>query len=100
MDKGRKISVISPYPNILHNLADYTRKTFTGAQKHGYCCKACGSRLLHHTDGGKTVGVKGGAMPGLSAEMMETAVHIWIEEAVLDIPSGGVRYEGEPPGEA
>lgn len=44
------------------------------------------------------VSVKSGCLDGITKEMMRSAVHIWTESAVVDIPENVVAYDGEPPG--
>ena len=62
----------------------------------GFFCNECGTRLIHARDGVDSVSVKGGVLKGLTREMMRGAVHIWTREAVVDIPEGSERWEGEP----
>ena len=40
--------------------------------------------------------VKGGCLEGLTREMLEGATHIWVSEAVMEVPAGVKRFEGEP----
>lgn len=42
----------------------------------------------------KTVTIKGGVLEGLK---WEGAVHIWCKRAVVPIPVGAERWDGEPP---
>ena len=53
---------------------------------------------MHKCEGNSTVSVKGGCLEGfdLRGSKGKTAVHIWIKEAIVDIPEGAEAYEGEP----
>lgn len=51
---------------------------------------------MHRARGEKTLGVKAGCLVGLNKMMMAKAIHIWCKEAVVDIPEGAERWEGEP----
>lgn len=62
-----------------------------------YFCNVCGSRLVHARDGVGSVSVKGGCLTKLDPQMIKRAVHIWTREALVEIPEGAVRFEGEPP---
>jgi len=48
--------------------------------------------------GTPTVSVKAGCLKpfDLRGSKGKTAVHIWIKEAIVDIPEGAEAYEGEP----
>jgi hypothetical protein len=51
---------------------------------------------MHARDGVKSVSIRGGSLQGLNKEMIAGAVHIWTEEAVIEIPEGVEQLEGEP----
>jgi hypothetical protein len=38
--------------------------------------------------------VKGGCLEDLNKDMLRTAVHIWCQEAIIDIPEGEAQYPG------
>ncbi len=40
--------------------------------------------------------VKGGCLEGLTKEMVGKGVHIWVKEAVVEIPEGVEWFEEEP----
>ena len=46
---------------------------------------------------GGYVSVKGGVLEGLDGDVLTTATHIWTKSAVVPIPEGMERFEGEPP---
>ena len=81
-----------------NNVNMYSRPTDSGRQLDCYFCKQCGARLVHKTEGNKTISVKGGCLVGLSKEMVtgKGAVHIWTKSAVVDVPEGMERWEKEP----
>jgi hypothetical protein len=87
------------------NLSIYSRVTLRNRRLDCYFCKNCGSRLVHRTDGEKTLCVKGGCLVGLTKEMMTQkgvpggVSHIWCKSAVVEIPEGVERWEEEPPDE-
>lgn len=58
-------------------------------------CMKCGSRLTHRVEGEDTLSVKGGCLDGLKD--LKGAVHIWCAEAIIEIPAGVERYDGDPP---
>lgn len=58
-------------------------------------CTRCGSRLTHGSEGAKTISVKGGCLGGLND--LSGAVHIWCENAIVEIPAGVKRHEHDPP---
>lgn len=74
----------------------YTRPTASGKTMRCYFCSNCGSRLMHARNGVANVSVRGGSLDGLTKEMLAGAVHIWTKEAVVEIPAGAERLEGEP----
>ncbi|MCJ1282163.1 hypothetical protein MMC26_001486 [Xylographa opegraphella] len=74
-------------------LACYTRLAASGATVDCYFCHECGSRLVHVNSRRDAVSVKGGCIEGLS---LAGAVHIWCKRAIVPIPEGAVRWEGEP----
>ena len=51
---------------------------------------------MHKCEGDSTVSVKAGCPEGfdLRGSKGKTAVHIWIKEAIVDIPEGAEAYEG------
>jgi hypothetical protein len=51
---------------------------------------------MHARDGVASVSVRGGSLSGLTKEMVAGAVHIWAKEAVVEIPAGVERLDGEP----
>jgi hypothetical protein len=51
---------------------------------------------MHARDGVASVSVRGGSLSGLTKEMIEGAVHIWTKDAVIEIPAGVQRLDGEP----
>ncbi|EFR01329.1 glutathione-dependent formaldehyde-activating [Nannizzia gypsea CBS 118893] len=77
-------------------LGVYTRPTESGNQLDCFFCTNCGCRLVHRPRGGDTLSVKAGCLVALDKEMMKDAVHIWCKEAVIEIPEGVERWEGEP----
>jgi hypothetical protein len=79
-------------------LSVYTRKTLSHRNLDCYFCNRCGSRLMHKCEGDSTVSVKAGCLESfdLRGSKGKTAVHIWIKEAIVDIPEGAEAYEGEP----
>ncbi|MCJ1291002.1 hypothetical protein MMC34_002544 [Xylographa carneopallida] len=74
-------------------LSCYTRPTASGGAVHCYFCSKCGSRLVHDNADRELVSVKGGCIEGLD---LSGAVHIWCKRAVVPVPEGVVRWEGEP----
>ncbi|KAF2178951.1 glutathione-dependent formaldehyde-activating [Zopfia rhizophila CBS 207.26] len=74
-------------------VAVYTRKTDGGGILDCYFCEKCGVRVLHARRGGNTVSVKGGCIDGLDWSIVE---HIWVKRAVVAVPEGAKRWEGEP----
>lgn len=100
------ISAIFPTFDIpspaAEKLGMYSRTTFRNRRLDCYFCKNCGARLVHRTDGDKTLSVKGGCLVGLTKEMMAQqgrVLHIWCSSAVVDIPAGVERCDEEPGGE-
>jgi hypothetical protein len=79
-------------------LSVYTNKTLSHRNLDRYFCNRCGSRLIHKCKGDSTMSVKAGCLEGfdLRGSKGKTAVHIWIKEAIVDIPEGAEAYEGEP----
>ncbi|KAI9848433.1 MAG: hypothetical protein M1837_000228 [Sclerophora amabilis] len=77
-------------------LGCYRRPTDSGNLMSCYFCPLCGSRLIHVSDGGKqnTVSVKGGCLDGLDWTSLKK--HIWCRRAVVPIPEGVQRWDGEP----
>lgn len=80
-------------------LGVYVRPTDSGKTLRCLFCKTCGSRMLHLTDGGRTISVKGGALKDLGKGRLElaNAVHIWCKRALVPIPEGAEQYDEEPP---
>jgi len=81
----------------------YTRETDSGGVLECWFCRECGGRVVHVGRGRdgetkKTVSVKGGCLEGLGAGKLDLrkAVHIWCKRAVVEIPEGVERWEGEP----
>ena len=52
---------------------------------------------MHAKDGSDRVSVKGGCLKGLSTEHMRRAIHIWVSEAIVDIPESSKKWPGDPP---
>ena len=71
----------------------WTRKTDSGVKFHCYFCDICGTRVAHARQDGDTVNIKGGCLEGLD---WKSAKHIWCKRAVVNIPEGVERWEGEP----
>ena len=86
-----------PRPELTANtfamMGQWTRQTASGLLMTCYFCKTCGSRIWHERTGKKLVSIKGGLIQGLD---FGKAVHIWTREAVVTIPEGVERCEGEP----
>ncbi|MCJ1321548.1 hypothetical protein MMC15_006893 [Xylographa vitiligo] len=74
-------------------LSCYTRATSGGGTVNCYFCRKCGSRLVHDNARKDAVSVKGGCIDGLD---VRGAVHIWCRSAIVPIPDGAERWEGEP----
>lgn len=89
-----KFSIETPNADSLRM---WSRPALSGKTMRCYFCDVCGSRLVHARDGLESVSVKGGCLRGLSREMVAGAVHIWVAEAVVEIPDGVERFDGEPP---
>ncbi|CAI7613144.1 unnamed protein product [Penicillium bialowiezense] len=91
------ITATFPYfelPNELAALASsYTRTTIKGREMECLFCKNCGARLFHRF---KDVVPEPGEQPVFSA-ITNTAVHIWCEEAIIDIPDGVEKWDQAPP---
>lgn len=52
---------------------------------------------MHARNGVDSVSVKGGCLTGLTKDMVAGAVHIWAQEAIVEIPAGAKKFDGEPP---
>lgn len=91
------ITLVFPVFPFPPGLKVWTRTTFEGREKKCYFCPECGSRILHHVEGQGYVAMKG-CVEGLTAETMDGAVHIWTRGAVVRVPEGVERWEGEPEG--
>lgn len=50
---------------------------------------------MHSKEGAKTVSIKAGCLVSDDIKWKE-AVHIWCKRAVVDIPEGVERWDGEP----
>ena len=88
-------------PPAADNVGKYSRVTLRNRQVDCYFCKGCGSRLIHKSEGEKTLSVKGGCLVGLTKEMMTAkggVIHIWCKNAVVEIPEGVEKWEEEPAG--
>jgi len=46
---------------------------------------------------GGFVAVKGGCLEGIDGDIWTSATHIWTKSALVGIPEGVERFEGEPP---
>jgi hypothetical protein len=81
-------------PSVSH----YVQQADSGRKKRCYFCNKCGSRIIHAriVEGGEpeTVSVKGGLLEGLD---WSGGTHIFCRSAVVPIPEGMERYDGEPP---
>ncbi|KAF2729796.1 hypothetical protein EJ04DRAFT_587741 [Polyplosphaeria fusca] len=80
------------------NVTFFARTCDSGRKQRCYFCKQCGSRILHaHVlDDGRNpevVAVKGGLLEGLN---WEGAKHIFTRSAVVAIPEGVEKWDGEP----
>ncbi|KAJ5683434.1 hypothetical protein N7462_006599 [Penicillium macrosclerotiorum] len=106
------ITAIFPFFKLPESLNEhvgiYTRLTLKGRHMECLFCKNCGSRLLHRFrdavpgPGEKpgptaTSNVKGACLEGLNKEMMKSAVHIWTQHAIVEIPEGAEQWDKEPP---
>jgi hypothetical protein len=82
-------------------LSVYTRKTLSHRNLDCYFCNRCGSRLMHKCERGSRMSVKAVCLESfdLRGSKGKAAVHIWIKEAIVDIPEGAEAYEGEPRGD-
>lgn len=41
--------------------------------------------------------MKGGCLKGITKEMMKDAIHIWTENAIVEIPPGAKQHEDDGP---
>ncbi|KAJ5520361.1 Glutathione-dependent formaldehyde-activating enzyme/centromere protein V [Penicillium fimorum] len=89
-------------------VSSYTRFTLKGRDMECLFCKNCGARLLHRfrdavpapgeqPEFSAITNVKGGCLEDLNKEMLRTAVHIWCQEAIIDIPEGVEKWDQAPP---
>ncbi|KAJ5455319.1 Glutathione-dependent formaldehyde-activating enzyme/centromere protein V [Penicillium sp. IBT 31633x] len=89
-------------------VSSYTRVTLKGREMECVFCKNCGARLFHRyrdfvpapgeqPDLTAITSVKGGCLEDMSKEMLQNAVHIWCEEAIIDIPEGVEKWDQGPP---
>jgi hypothetical protein len=91
----------SPHENSL--IGNYTHSnTTSGRSKRCYFCKRCGSRIMNLSvvpgdEKGGFVAVKGGCLEGITGDVWTSATHIWTKSALVMIPEGVERFEGEPP---
>jgi hypothetical protein len=59
---------------------------------------------MHRVKGEESLSVKAGGLVGFGREMLKGAEHIWVKEAVVDVPERDadgnkvVRWEEEPEG--
>ncbi|TVY94123.1 hypothetical protein LAWI1_G000498 [Lachnellula willkommii] len=74
-------------------LSCYSRPTASGHTLNCYFCRNCGTRVIHTTPGKGVLSVKGGCIEGLD---WKSAKHIWCKRAMVPIPEGVERSEGEP----
>jgi hypothetical protein len=80
--------------DLKEKLGVWSRKTDAGNTMDCYFCKNCGTRVMHIRRGQpKTLSIKGGAVQGLD---WTKGIHIWVKRAVVPIPEGAKRWEGEP----
>lgn len=92
-------SAIFPFFSVADNasVSSYVKQCDSGRTQRCYFCKQCGSRIIHAymvEDGNpETVSVKGGLLEGLD---WSDAMHIFCRSAVVPIPEGVKRWEGEP----
>ena len=54
-------------------------------------------RIVPGDEEGGFVAVKGGCLEGIDGDVWTHATHIWTKSALVDIPEGVERWEGEPP---
>jgi hypothetical protein len=84
-------------------IGNYTHSnTTSGRSKRCYFCKNCGTRIMNLSivpgnEKGGFVAVKGGCLEGINGDVWTSATHIWTKSALLVIPEGVERFEGEPP---
>ncbi|TVY24630.1 hypothetical protein LHYA1_G006402 [Lachnellula hyalina] len=74
-------------------LSCYSRPTASGHTLNCYFCRNCGTRVIHTTPGKGVLSVKGGCIEGLD---WKSAKHIWCKRAMVPIPEGVERSDGEP----
>ncbi|KAF2114026.1 Mss4-like protein [Lophiotrema nucula] len=93
-------SAIFPFFKLDENnpaVSFFSRTCDSGRKQRCYFCNKCGSRILHaHVYEDKdpeVVAVKGGILEGLK---WEGAKHIYTRSAVVPIPEGVEKYEGDP----
>lgn len=76
-------------------ISTYTRTSERGTVVEGFFCRHCGSRLVERAAGDNdTTLVKGGALVGITKEMMSNVAHLYCRQAIVDVPAGVERYEG------
>jgi len=95
------VSLIFPafefLPETRQHLKTYTRVTFEGREKKCLFCENCGSRIVHYIEGQPNFTLKA-CVEGLTKEMMDKAVHIWVKRAIVPVPEGAETWEEEPDG--
>jgi hypothetical protein len=74
-------------------LKAWTRPTASGNTLDCYFCTTCGVRIMHKAREKDTVSIKGGCIDAL---VWDGACHIWCANAVVSIPDGADKWEGEP----
>lgn len=82
-------------PSARENIQVWTRTTFQGREKKCLFCKTCGSRIAHMIDGQPYMTLKG-CVDGLTRDMLDGAVHIWVKRAITPIPPGAEQWDEEP----
>jgi hypothetical protein len=112
------ITAVFPYfdiPDPLSLVSVYTRYTLQHRYMECLFCKNCGSRLLHRfrdqippardsiaasspPPRTRTVSVRAGCLDGLNKHLLDHAIHIWCQEAVVAIPDGVEQWQGRPDG--
>lgn len=46
---------------------------------------------------GAIISMKGGCLKGITKEMMKDAIHLWTENAIVEIPPGAKQHEDDGP---
>ncbi|KAH8724469.1 Mss4-like protein [Phaeosphaeriaceae sp. PMI808] len=92
-------SATFPYFSVADDpsVSFFVKKCDSGRKKKCYFCNKCGSRIIHATiiDKGnpETISVKAGLLEGLD---WSGGIHIFCRSAVVPIPEGVIKWEGEP----